>query len=58
MTNKEANSPLGLASRGLAFALIEEVGGKDWRDKDVTKLQEKLFQYGKAIKKGKKCRLR
>ena len=49
MTNEEANSPLGLASRSLSFALIEEVGGHNWRDKDITKLQKQLFHYGKAI---------
>lgn len=49
LTNEEANSKLGIASRFLAFALIEQIAGKDWRDRDVTELQEALFNYGKAI---------
>lgn len=49
MTNKEANSPLGVASRHLAFEFVEQVAGKDWRDRDVTKLQTALYFWGKAI---------
>jgi hypothetical protein len=49
MNNDEANSPLGIASRHLAFAFIEQVAGKDWRDRDVTALQEGLYEYGNAI---------
>ena len=50
MDNEEANSELGLASRILAFAFVEEVAGQDWKDRDITKLQIALFEYGKAIK--------
>lgn len=49
MNNTEANTPLGIASRGLAFALVEQLAGKDWRDRDVDKLQICLFHYGKEI---------
>jgi hypothetical protein len=49
MTNKEANSALGLASRKLAFALVEEISGKNWTDRDINKLQEALYYYGKEI---------
>jgi hypothetical protein len=51
MDNTQANSPLGLASRGLAFALVQEIAGKDWRDRDVDKLQEALYEYGIALAK-------
>jgi hypothetical protein len=49
MNNAEANTPLGIASRGLAFALVEQIAGQDWRDRDVDKLQICLFHYGNAI---------
>ena len=49
LTNEEANSPLGIASRHLAITLIEEIAGKDWRDRDVTLLQEALYHYGYEI---------
>lgn len=49
LTNEEANSKLGIASRFLAFALVEQVAGKDWRDQNITELQEALFNYGKEI---------
>ena len=49
MTNEEANSDLGVASRTLAFALCRLVG-KDWKDgTTITNLQACLFEYGKAI---------
>jgi len=54
MNNEEANSPLGLAARGLAFALIEQVAGVDWHDRDVTKLQVALYYYGMAIAKARR----
>lgn len=49
LSNEQANSPLGIASRLLAFALVEQVAGKDWRDRNVDKLQEALHDYGDAI---------
>lgn len=49
MDNNQANTQLGTASRGLAFALVEQVAGKDWRNRDVTKLQEALYEYGEAL---------
>lgn len=49
LTNQEANSPLGIASRGLAFAFVEQVAGRDWRDRDVTALQSALYKYGVEI---------
>lgn len=52
ITNSAANSPLGLASRKLAFALVEEVGGANWKDRNIDRLQESLFLYGKAIVNG------
>jgi len=50
MNNEEANSELGRSSRILAFALVEEVAGEDWRDRDIDKLQRALFEFGKALK--------
>lgn len=51
METNEANSPLGLASRFLAFALIEQVGNRKWHDSNVNKLQGALYDYGVAIAK-------
>lgn len=50
MNNEQANSPIGLAARGLAFALVETVE-RDYHDKfiAVDKLQKALFEYGDAI---------
>ncbi|MBU6232240.1 hypothetical protein KGP36_06420 [Patescibacteria group bacterium] len=49
MDNSLANSPVGLTSRKIAFALVEEVSGKDWRDRDIDKLQEAFAEFGDAI---------
>jgi hypothetical protein len=49
MTNEEANSELGIASRMLAFALIDIQTGQ--RETFPTRLQTCLFDYGAAIKR-------
>jgi hypothetical protein len=49
MDNQLANSPVGLASRKIGFALVEEIAYKDWRARDVDKLQEAFAEFGAAI---------
>jgi hypothetical protein len=51
MNNEQANSPIGLASRKIGFALVEQVAGKDWRDRDVTAIQEAFCEFGFAVVK-------
>jgi hypothetical protein len=51
MDNQLANSPIGLASRKIGFALITEIAGKDWRDRSVYSLQEAFSEFGEAIVK-------
>lgn len=49
MTNEEANDPIGLAARKIGFALVEQVAGIDWRERDVTEIQEAFSDFGHAI---------
>ena len=49
MNNNEANSDLGMESRGLAYALIRALSKRASDFAEVDNLQEALFEYGKAI---------
>jgi hypothetical protein len=48
LTNQEANSPLGVASRELAFAIASSLH-KDWREFNIDGLQAGLYYYGSKI---------
>lgn len=53
MNEKEANSTLGKASKGLAVAMIEGLNERNWSGTNVNKLQEALYEYGMALKSTK-----
>lgn len=48
MDNQLANSPIGLASRKIGFALCE-ITNSNWRDGRVNHLQEAFAEFGMAI---------